>query len=45
MIDAALFVPQSRERLFVIAIDAELPIPADLVAAGPSRTLPSAEVW
>ena len=37
VVDAALFVPQSRERLFVIAIDAELPTPADLVAAGPAE--------
>ena len=35
VIDAALFVPQSRERVFIIAIDAALPIPADLVASEP----------
>ena len=35
-IDAALFVPQSRERIFVVAVDETLPIPAGLVAAGPA---------
>jgi DNA (cytosine-5)-methyltransferase 1 len=37
VVDAALFVPQSRERLFVIAVDAGLPILSDLVAAGPAE--------
>jgi DNA (cytosine-5)-methyltransferase 1 len=36
VIDAALFVPQSRERVFVIAVDAAAPIPATLVADGPT---------
>lgn len=35
VIDAALFVPQSRERVFIIAVDAALPIPADLLADKP----------
>jgi DNA (cytosine-5)-methyltransferase 1 len=35
VIDASLFVPQSRERVFIIAVDAALPIPADLLAAKP----------
>ena len=36
-VDAAMFVPQSRARLFIIAIDADLPIPADLIAAVPTE--------
>ena len=36
MIDAALFVPQSRERIFIVAIDAGARIPAELVADGPT---------
>ena len=38
MIDASLFVPQSRERVFVIGVDADADayIPADFVADGPS---------
>jgi DNA (cytosine-5)-methyltransferase 1 len=36
MIDAARFVPQSRERVFIVAIDAALPIPVELVADRPS---------
>jgi DNA (cytosine-5)-methyltransferase 1 len=35
VIDAALFVPQSRERVFIIAVDAALPIPTDLLADKP----------
>jgi DNA (cytosine-5)-methyltransferase 1 len=35
VIDAALFVPQSRERVFIVAVDAALPIPAELLASGP----------
>ncbi len=35
VIDAALFVPQSRERVFIIAVDADAHIPAELVADGP----------
>ena len=35
-IDAELFVPQSRQRIFVIAVDAAIAIPASLVAAGPA---------
>ena len=34
-IDAALFVPQSRPRLFIVAIDADAHVPAELVADGP----------
>lgn len=34
VIDAALFVPQSRPRLFMIGVRDELPIPEDLVGAG-----------
>jgi DNA (cytosine-5)-methyltransferase 1 len=36
VIDASLFVPQSRERVFVVAVDADEYIPAILVADGPS---------
>ena len=36
MIDAALFLPQSRERVFVVAVDNALGLPADIVAAGPT---------
>lgn len=32
IIDAVHFVPQSRPRLFIVAIDEQLPIPADLLA-------------
>jgi DNA (cytosine-5)-methyltransferase 1 len=35
MVDAALFVPQSRERVFIIGVDADAHIPAELVADGP----------
>ena len=36
VIDAALFVPQSRERVFIIGVDADADIPAELVADGPT---------
>jgi DNA (cytosine-5)-methyltransferase 1 len=36
VIDAKLFVPQSRERVFIIAVDAALPIPAELVTDRPT---------
>ena len=36
MVDAELFLPQSRERVFIIGVDKAVPIPADLVDAGPS---------
>jgi DNA (cytosine-5)-methyltransferase 1 len=36
VIDAELFAPQSRERVFIIGVDKAVPIPADLVADGPS---------
>lgn len=35
VVDAAHFVPQSRPRLFVIALDRHLPIPATLRQSGP----------
>jgi DNA (cytosine-5)-methyltransferase 1 len=35
VMDAELFVPQSRERVFIIAIDAALPTPAEVIASGP----------
>ncbi|NTV62303.1 MAG: DNA cytosine methyltransferase [Oscillochloris sp.] len=36
VIDAALFVPQSRPRLFMIGIHSDLPIPANVIGAEPS---------
>jgi site-specific DNA-cytosine methylase len=36
VIDASLFVPQSRERVFIIAVDADAHIPAAVVADRPS---------
>ena len=36
IVDAALFLPQSRERLFIIAVDRSLTIPDILVGGGPS---------
>jgi len=36
VIDAALFVPQSRPRLFIIAVRSDLNIPCRLEAPGPS---------
>ena len=36
VIDAALFTPQSRNRLFVIGVDSSLAIPDSLIASGPS---------
>ena len=36
MIDAALFVPQSRERVFIVAVRKEIDIPGGLIAASPS---------
>jgi DNA (cytosine-5)-methyltransferase 1 len=36
MIDAAHFVPQSRERVFIIAVDKSIPVPAGLVVDSPS---------
>lgn len=34
-IDAALFLPQSRPRLFVVAVREDIPVPAALLARGP----------
>ena len=36
VIDAALFVPQSRQRVFIIGVDAELPVPASIVMDQPA---------
>ena len=36
-IDAALFVPQSRERVFIVAVDAALPVPASIIAPSPVK--------
>ena len=36
VIDASLFVPQSRERVFIVAVDADAHIPAELLADGPT---------
>ena len=35
IIDAALFVPQSRRRLFIIGVDQSLPIPASVTSPKP----------
>ena len=37
-IDAALFVPQSRPRLFIIAVRDDLDLPIEILAAEPSPT-------
>jgi DNA (cytosine-5)-methyltransferase 1 len=47
VVDAALFVPQSRPRLFVIGVRQDVELPADLTAPGPlapwhTRTLKAA---
>jgi DNA (cytosine-5)-methyltransferase 1 len=36
IIDAALFMPQSRQRVFIIAVDADVPVPASLLADRPA---------
>ena len=38
VIDAALFVPQSRERVFIVAVDAAVCIPAGLIAGETTAT-------
>jgi len=38
VIDAAFFVPQSRPRLFIIAVRDDLDLPLDVFGAGPSPT-------
>jgi DNA (cytosine-5)-methyltransferase 1 len=57
VIDAALFVPQSRERVFIIGVGSEADIPAELVSDGPTAPFhpptlvaawqrqPSAPIW
>ena len=37
VIDAVRFVPQSRPRLFIVAVSEKRPIPASLVSAAPDR--------
>lgn len=37
IVDAALFVPQSRPRLFVVAVDHSVSVPQQLVSAGASH--------
>jgi DNA (cytosine-5)-methyltransferase 1 len=44
VLDAARFVPQSRPRVFVIAVAASLPLPAELVASRPGWLQPPAVV-
>jgi DNA (cytosine-5)-methyltransferase 1 len=36
IIDASLFVPQSRERVFIVAVDADVRIPAGLLTIKPT---------
>ena len=38
LIDAAHFVPQSRPRLFIVAVDKSQAIPASAIAEGPIGT-------
>ena len=42
MLDASLFVPQSRPRIFVIAVDRSVIIPEELIANGPNWLHPKA---
>jgi DNA (cytosine-5)-methyltransferase 1 len=42
VIDAALFVPQSRERVFIIAVRREAPMPPELTRDGPGEPFHSA---
>jgi DNA (cytosine-5)-methyltransferase 1 len=42
VMDAAHFVPQSRPRLFIVAVLASLPVPAGLIADGPDENWHSA---
>lgn len=37
VVDAALFVPQSRPRLFIIGVHPDMTIPEELTGAGPSE--------
>ena len=37
VIDAALFTPQSRPRLFIVGVRADVPLAPSLVAAGPTE--------
>jgi DNA (cytosine-5)-methyltransferase 1 len=39
MLDAVAFVPQSRPRLFVVAVASDLALPAGIVGEGPAPTL------
>ena len=39
VVDAALFVPQSRPRLFIVAVRGDVGVPVMLRLDGPSRTL------
>ena len=34
VIDAALFLPQSRPRLFIVAVREDVPVPSELIGAG-----------
>jgi DNA (cytosine-5)-methyltransferase 1 len=40
VLDAAKWVPQSRKRVFIIAVDQDTDIPADLMADGPNWAHP-----
>ncbi|WP_432775626.1 DNA (cytosine-5-)-methyltransferase [Brevibacillus gelatini] len=44
ILDAALWVPQSRPRVFVIAVREDLVIPSSLISDGPTWLQPSAVV-
>ena len=42
LLDAIRWLPQSRPRVFIVALDARLPVPQYLVAAGPTWAHPAA---
>ena len=44
MIDASLFIPQSRERVFIVAVDKIIAIPAGIVATSPTAPFHSTAV-
>jgi DNA (cytosine-5)-methyltransferase 1 len=44
MIDASLFIPQSRERVFIVAVDKIIAIPAGIVGTSPTAPFHSTAV-
>ena len=45
VIDAEFFVPQSRDRVFIIGVDATLPIPASIVVDQPALPFHPTMQW